>query len=51
MRDVQKIEIPPYEQMVYAQPSICPSEWHTDSYGTLAYKRISSSRLEEQTQL
>ena len=25
--DVQEIEIWPYEQMVYAQPSTCPGEW------------------------
>ena len=25
---VQDIEIWPYEQMVYAQPKICPNEWN-----------------------
>ena len=29
LRDVQEIEIWPYEQMVYAQPRICPRKWHT----------------------
>ena len=27
--DVQEIEIPPYEQMVYAQTSTCPRKYHT----------------------
>ena len=27
--DGQEIEIWPYEQMVYALPSACPTEWHT----------------------
>ena len=26
---VQETEIWPYEQIVYAQPSICPGEWST----------------------
>ena len=26
--NVQEIEIWPYEQMVYAQPSTCPRKWH-----------------------
>ena len=26
---VQEIKIRPYEQMVYAQPNICPGEWDT----------------------
>ena len=30
--------------MVYAQPSSYPGEWHTNSYGTLTYKRIFSAR-------
>ena len=28
---VQEIEIWPYEQMVYAQPRMCPGEWDTQS--------------------
>ena len=27
--NVQEIQIWPYEQMVYAQPSTCPRKWHT----------------------
>ena len=27
--DMQEIEIWPYKQMVYAQPSSCPRKWHT----------------------
>ena len=38
----KKIEIWPYEQMVYAQPNI-------KSYGTLPYKRNTKSRPEDQT--
>ena len=29
--DVQEIWIWPYEQMVYAQPSICPRKWYTQT--------------------
>ena len=29
-----------FDQMVYAQPSSFPGEGHTNSYGTLTYKRI-----------
>ena len=28
---VQEIEIWPYEQMIYAQPRICPGEWDTQA--------------------
>ena len=28
---VQEIEVWPYEQMVYAQPRICPGEWYTQT--------------------
>ena len=28
---VQEIEIWPYDQMVYAQPNICPGEWDTQT--------------------
>ena len=28
--DVQKTEIWPYEQMVYAQTSSCPKKWHSN---------------------
>ena len=28
---VQEMEIWPYEQMVYAQPNICPGEWHAQT--------------------
>ena len=26
-----EIEVWPYEQIVYAQPNICPGEWHTQT--------------------
>ena len=29
---VQEIKIWPYEQVVYAQPGICPGEWDVQNY-------------------
>ena len=37
---VQKTEIRPSKQMVYAKPSICPAEWDKKSNAILAYKQI-----------
>ena len=38
--DVQEIEIWPYKQMIYVQPSTCFRKSHIKSYGTLTYTRI-----------
>ena len=38
--NVQETEVWPDKQMVYAQPTICPREWYTNSYGILRYKWI-----------
>ena len=46
--DVQEIWIWPYEQMVYAQPSCCPGEWHTKllwDFGIQTDHLISARRL------
>ena len=41
--NVQEIEIWPYEQMVYAQPSSCPGEWDTQTPMRLWYTNGSSN--------
>ena len=45
---VQETEVWPYEQIVDAQPRICPREWDTNSSKILRYKRITKSRPDDQ---
>ena len=34
---VQQIKVCPYEHMIYAQPNICPGEWHTHTQTPMGF--------------